>query len=248
MLVATVGTPMPPLLQKFINDIAALVFPASCFGCNRDDHWLCPECVATLMLNTQPECPYCRTPSARGRRCPSCQNKGILDGLIVAAPYNLVWKKIIHQYKFSFVESAAHDIFKAVATSWQQLGSNIEPDTMVLPVPLSHKRQLWRGFNQSAILGRLLAKNLGLPYGEFMQRSGKQIEQSKLTRTGRLANAARQTFSIKHIEKVPPSVIIVDDVYTTGATMEACAQALRAVGVKTIWGCVIARGVLTKKS
>lgn len=237
---------MTPLVRQFINDIAALVFPASCFGCNADDSWLCPDCRHALTLTETPECPYCRQPSSDGRRCQSCTNAGLLKGLVVAASYDKAWKSIIHQYKFSFVESAAQDIYRAAEKPWRSVARGVLTDTVVTSVPLSRKRQLWRGFNQSAILGRLLAINLGLPYGDLLQRYGKHLEQSRLTRADRLANAARQTFSLRKVEKVPQSVIIVDDVYTTGATMEACARALHTAGVKTIWGCVIARGVLLK--
>lgn len=193
------------------------------------------------------ECPYCRLPSPAGKTCTKCATTGALNGLVVAAPYDATWKTIIHQYKFSFIESSVTDIYQIVSQSWEHVASALPKDTIVIPVPLSRRRALWRGFNQSALLARRLAEHAGLTYGDVLIRTGRHIEQSRLTRAQRLINAEQQSFTLKPVEKVPQSVIIVDDVYTTGATIEACARALQNAGVTTIWGCVIARGVLKNK-
>lgn len=233
---------MPPHRFNFVAQLAELVFPARCFGCNADGFWLCPSCQSFLALLAADECPYCRLPSAGGLTCRSCRRSGVLTGLVVAAPYDRAWRSVIHYYKFSFIEAAASEIFSFIASRWSSLTTCVPIDTVVTSVPLTRRRHHWRGFNQAEELARLLAARLNLPYRPLLKRSGATEEQSKLTRRQRLNNVQKQAFQVKPVENLPKSVIIVDDVYTTGATMETCARSLTAAGVETIWGCVIARG------
>ncbi|MFH0951827.1 MAG: double zinc ribbon domain-containing protein [Patescibacteria group bacterium] len=227
---------------SIIKRLTELVFPASCFGCGVDDSWLCPTCQDQVIIDRPAECPYCHKPTKQNRTCPACREMGLLKGVWVIGNYRPAWQSLIHGLKFSFLESMKEDIISLITPALDQFKSCLADDYTVTAVPLARSRFLDRGFNQAELLARPIAKYLDIPYYNLLSRTGRAESQSRLTKEARKDNIVRLKIKCKNVENIPESVIIVDDVYTTGVTMEACAKALKSRGARNIWGIVLARG------
>jgi ComF family protein len=122
------------------------------------------------------------------------------------------------------------------------LATNLLPVDVVVPVPLHRRRERDRGFNQSALLARAVATACALPTNEAsLMRTRETVPQVGLDIYARRVNV-RGAFRAGREGVVGRRVLLIDDVCTTGATMEACAEALAAVGARAVWGFALARG------
>ena len=113
---------------------------------------------------------------------------------------------------------------------------------VLVPVPVHPARLRQRGYNQAALLAGVLAAQTQLPVTELLIRKRATTRQHGLTRAARLHNL-RGAFAVRGGRRIPASVILVDDILTTSATLEACAAVLRSAGVSSVFGFAIAREV-----
>lgn len=146
--------------------------------------------------------------------------------------------RLIHTFKYDYASS--------IGSIWQQVVENSEvkwPAGFVfMPVPLFVHRERERGYNQAAILAGIFSSFSGLPYStSHLVRTKKTAQQAKLNRQERFDNVAG-AFDWISLARVPERVLLVDDVFTTGATMRECAKALKIAGAKEVRGVVLARG------
>jgi ComF family protein len=100
----------------------------------------------------------------------------------------------------------------------------------------------WRGFNQAELLARFTAKQLNYPVLPLLKRLRHTTPQALLKETARRANLKDAFVLAESSSPLPETVILVDDVASTGSTLEECAQVLKKSGVKNVWGLVVARG------
>lgn len=110
----------------------------------------------------------------------------------------------------------------------------------IVPVPLHPKRQKWRGFNQSAVIGQILSKKIGLDYQEALKRTRYTKPQVELSGKDRRQNI-RNAFSLTKSYILSPNVLLLDDVWTTGSTLKECAYVLKRGGAKKVWAITLAR-------
>jgi len=205
-----------------------LVFPPRCVGCGRGGHWFCPVCVAAIVP----------APNRRDGLEP-------LVGLWVAGLYEDPLRLAIHALKYEGRRQVAGPLGRILAETYrrQNKGSARIRFDAILPVPLHPKRQAERGFNQSALLARGLGRGVGLPLREdVLLRSRHTPQQAGLDAANRRANVAG-AFACQsgHPALAGKALLLVDDVCTTGATLAACAEALRAAGAREVWGLTLAR-------
>ncbi|HEY61266.1 MAG: ComF family protein [Anaerolineales bacterium] len=117
---------------------------------------------------------------------------------------------------------------------------------IIIPVPLSKQRFAERGYNQSALLARPLAWGLNIRYdSKAISRNRDTLSQVGLNIIQRRENVKGAFTAIKH-RVIDKNILLIDDVITSGATIEACSQALIEVGAKSVYGLTLARAVLTK--
>lgn len=208
-----------------------LLFPPRCVGCGRGGHWFCPACVAAIVP----------APAWPGGLEP-------LAGLWVAGLYEDPLRLAIHALKYEGRRQVAGPLGRVLAETYrrQHKGSARMRFDAVLPVPLHPKRQAERGFNQSALLAHGLARGVGLPLREdVLLRSRHTPQQAGLEAVKRRANVAGAFACLPgHPALDGKALLLVDDVCTTGATLAACAGALRAAGAREVWGLTLARPVL----
>jgi ComF family protein len=212
-------------IDKIISFLLALLFPKRCLGCGVEGTYCCARCANVIEPRYEPRLTL-----------PGCE----LDCLLAACVYkerSLV-ARLIHQYKYRFSEELAEFFVTYLAPLLQKY---FEPHHIILvPVPLHPKRQRFRGFNQAELLCTTLSEQYDYQWVSALKRVRHTRPQAQLTRSERLANLNGAFRVIENVEHL--SIVLVDDVATTGATLHACARALREAGCAYVYGLVIAHG------
>ena len=117
-----------------------------------------------------------------------------------------------------------------------------------MPVPLGNKREKQRGYNQAALIAKPLASSLQLPYNpQILSRTRETISQVELSLKERQQNV-NDAFQANRQQIQEKNILVIDDVTTSGSTLNACAKALIANGAKAVYGLTVARAVLNKRS
>lgn len=212
-----------------------VVFPRRCAGCG-DGPWpFCTRCVADLDPLAPPWCERCGAPSLLPvPRCRDCPPPAITR---VRAPFRYEGpaRDAIHRLKFTGWRDVAAALAAAVAACDGQA-----PADVITWVPLSRRRLAERGYDQARALAVALAHETGTPVVRLLRRTVATGPQARRRGADR-RQAMRGAFTTSGA--VPPRVLLVDDVLTTGATAAACAEALRASGAHEVHVAVAARAV-----
>ena len=153
-------------------------------------------------------------------------------------PYEARIRHAIHRLKYQRLSALADPLGDALSRFWQRLGAQA---TCIVPVPLHPDRQRERGYNQSELLARRVGLLAGIPvYPHALRRVRATAAQMTLNAAERSANVAG-AFRCDDPAVRGATVLLIDDVCTTGATLEACAQALKAAGAAEVHGLTLAR-------
>ena len=214
-----------------------VALPARCAGCQRTGSWWCRECAAQTVPIRSPICAGCRRLSPDGRFCPNCRRRTNLTGLIAAAhatdPLPRAIKALKYRHARSLVEPLAALAADAVARH------PLSERFTLVPVPLHPSRERQRGHNQAALLSNALSTRCSLPVANGLFRLRATPSQTALSRAARRANMAGAfAWPVSPLRGRIP--LLVDDVYTTGATLDAAARAMRQAGCRQVWGLVVA--------
>lgn len=225
-----------------------LFYPKRCFVCKKEGELFCQQCRSRI-LQTDLVCPKCEKVSIGGQVHPVCKRKFGLDGLWSLGVYKDPLKGVIKKLKYRRLDKASKELVEVVVDYWLKfppfLLELIKKDRgegwFLTPVPLHWYRQNWRGFNQSALLAKLLAGKLGLKYQEVLKRDRYTKPQVKLKGYDRNLNI-KGAFSLDpKYDRLNTKVILVDDVWTTGSTLKECCYVLKRAGVKNVWALTLAR-------
>ena len=215
-----------------------LIFPVDCLGCGRQGRFLCESCETSLPRLEQPFCSICAAPGAE-RLCHWCvAAPPAIDG--IRAPYLMrgAARDLVHGLKYRNLKASAPEIARLLGDFLQP---NSMPANVLVPVPLHSRRERERGFNQAALLTRELSRLAGMPVeSRALRRTRDTPPQVSLdSHEGRSNNIEGAFHCAPGLEG--RSVLLVDDVVTTGATMSACAGALKDAGARSVWGLALAR-------
>ncbi len=200
---------------------------------------LCDRCLATIRPLGAASCPRCGRASRLGAPCPAClRYEGPLVAIRSACVYEGVARKAIHALKYRHRQTLAAPLAELLAAELRRRPLQID---LLVPVPLHPVRLAERGYNQSDLLAGELGALVGVPVANCLERRRETRTQAELGAHARLANV-RGAFECVGPEAVASRRVgIVDDVCTTGATLEDCARALRAAGCSAAWGLTVAR-------
>lgn len=235
------------LFKRFLS----FWFPRTCFACGCDLPWnasgsLCAGCGKELKRPGPLICRRCGVVlKAGGAHCYACRGSKAREykcSLIRSAfVFNTSSRALVHALKYGGADYLAREMGKLMAARFCKY-PELSPAEVVVPVPLFPSRRRKRGYNQSALLARAFARETGLVYDEdSLVRTRGTLSQTKLGRKGRLENMAG-AFLCRTPQSVKGKVILlVDDVATTGATLEGCAAALKAAGAKKVFAYTFAR-------
>lgn len=170
------------------------------------------------------------------------RNRGIqhLDHLVAACTYqkSAVIQKAIHTFKYKRIRALNEDLSQMIIKSAELVGRSRA--CTVCPVPLHWTRRFSRGFNQAELLARTVARETRAPYYELLRRTRPTGHQAWRTRAKRL-QAMRNAFAIT-TKEVPSCVVLIDDIATTGTTLDECARVLKQAGVQRVEAWVVAQG------
>ena len=228
--------------------LCSLCFPWPCVTCGELQKYpdvLCETCREKLPRIVAPFCRFCGSPFPESWRvdvCPDCRiRRPKLTRIRSAFLYEGTVMRMIREVKFS---RRARPLGYFAEELYVRLLSDLPPRIPAIgPVPLHKARQWERTFDQSALLAQYLGELSGVPVKNLLRRVKPTRPQTLLSGQARRKNLD-QAFRLRATGTVPRSVILLDDVVTTGATLEACAAVLRKAGVRKVYGLTIARAVL----
>lgn len=239
---------MSGLLESLAHAGAELLWPTRCVGCERPETLLCDECRAKLpWVDQRWACPSCGTPFGY-LTCTECDHDWGLDALICAASYEGVARSLVtvlkdeHETRLAPVVAAAMATALDEAASWDAADGFPRFDPTELDaisfVPATARAYARRGFDHMALVAEALSQLVGIPVADVLVR-GPALDQRHLGREERSENLEG---SVRAIEDVTGMrILLVDDVVTTGASMRACAAALRSRGAERVVGCAMCR-------
>jgi len=232
----------PQWIVHLSEEALDLLFPPRCAGCGRPGGSWCPACAAAISPLVPPVCSLCGIPWSRGERCPRCEADPLrLDGVRSCYIYSGPIRRALHRLKFHGRYRLAQALAAWMTEGWARFA--MEADLLV-PVPASSARQRLRGYNQAAMLAQALAERVTIPFcPRALHRVRPTPSQVGLTQSARRENV-RGAFVADPQWVRGKRVVVVDDVCTSGATLEACAAALYQAGAQSVWGFTLARVIL----
>lgn len=227
--------------MKLSKDILAqadkLFFPPNCLACNsRIDsaaEVLCATCRDLLVPIREDYCAKCGAP-LRDNLCEACSTTDFSFDLARSAyTYQSPAQELVHHLKYDSLRSPAGFFTDALLEIPAVAGFGKDFD-LVLAVPLHHVRKRERGFNQSELIARKLALSLGIPYLRPVYRKFNTRSQTNLSREARLGNLSGAFALARKADVAGKRVILVDDVFTTGTTVNEISRLLKANGAARI--------------
>jgi ComF family protein len=215
------------------------LFPPRCAGCRRRGHWLCESCRARLTPVAPPLCPCCGDSVSRAGLCWSCrQNPPAFDRVWSLYRHEGVIRAAVHRFKYKGERGFAAPLGALLAAGLPPAGRAVD---LVVPAPLHPSRERQRGYNQSAELARLVAAAIDRPLSADLRRDRPTPPQVGRGLAERRLNVAG-AFSWHGPTLSGRRVLLIDDVCTTGATLDACARALRPHAPAAVVGLTLTRG------
>ena len=229
------------MITTLFRKLLDFILPPVCPVCSEpilEKHTLCPKCFSDLHFITEPCCEICGHPfpfdTLGNKKCAKCLAEPPLFAKACAVvTYDEASKKVILPFK----HGDRLDLVPLMAKMMAQRGKElISLSDLICPVPLHRFRLLKRKYNQSALLAKLLAKQFYKEYApDGLKRIRSTPKQGKLTPAQRKQNIANAFRINKRIKIEGKSVLLVDDVLTTGATANECAKVLLKAGAKQVF-------------
>ncbi len=248
-----------------------LIFPVECLGCNKEGMWFCHDCFKKIQLKDSQYCLHCKKENNFGEFCEDCKEDYFLDGVWIAGDYeDKLIAELIKSLKYRFMRELSGTLGRFLSLFlrdlinknrlvnrdlengkiWRRLekikGSpevflNLK-ESLIIPVPLHKKRKRWRGFNQAEIIARELKNYFDIDMStEKLIRIKHKKAQAKLGEEER-KNNIKNCFGWQGDRLNKRNIILVDDVVTTGSTLNECAKVLKENGAGEVWGLVVAKG------
>ena len=221
---------MPVALQTYLSALADMFYPERCVGCGRrSSDVLCRGCFEALPRVGTPACERCGLPTAfETFVCEVCKNVDFgFESAGAPLRYEGVGKEVVHALKYRGYRKVVAGL--ATPLMLQVLGEG--RFDVVVPVPLHRSRQRKRGFNQAALLARGVAAEINAPVSDTLEVVRSTRDQVELSAAQRRANVAG---AYKASVPLQGRVLLIDDVFTTGATMSACASTLLRAGAEEV--------------
>lgn len=217
--------------------ILDLFFPVHCLGCHRENQsnkkhkeFICVDCFKRIPLN---------------KKSPKLNQPSHLTDLLIVSDYeHLLLKQVIHRYKYDFIKELSIPLGRLMTQKLKNR-NDIISNAVLVPVPLFRKRLRWRGFNQSELLASEISQKLNIPLRtDLIKRIKNTPPQAQIKNSLQRKANIKGIFQICH--KTENNIknrilILVDDVCTTGATLEECAKVIESLKPKSVIGLVLAR-------
>jgi ComF family protein len=238
------------VIIRIKNFLLDLFSPKFCLGCGLYGVYICDNCANKISFLEVQKCPTCRRDFVSGKFCrPACAKTFYFDQLLVCLEYKRgsLFQKLMVRFKYKFSEDLC-DFLGNILVIRFRVFESLTPysrEICVVPVPIHKQKLKKRGFNQTKLLADFFCKSFPkmIPC-DCLRRTICHIEQAKLGRKERLTNLKgaidlKEGFKDKIKGKF---VLLIDDVSTTGSTLDECSKVLKENGAKYVCGLVLARG------
>lgn len=219
------------LLERLISFIA----PHNCIVCDLEGTLLCHSCMYAELPDTPGRCYRCHKLSPRQAVCKDCRKSVSLRHVWVSTDYDEIPKRLIHKFKFERAAAAS----QSIAVKIDHTLPDLPPYTIICHIPTARQRIRRRGYDQAEEIAKALAKIRGYRHKALLYRTGKsrQVGSGRKDRLKQLEGA----FKLKTFDLKGANVLLIDDITTTGATLEAAAKVLKKSETKTIDAAVFAQ-------
>lgn len=224
--------------MMIVDRLVSLIAPLHCLGCEEPGTLLCYGCAAENLQPIPPRCYRCHASTLQSQVCRKCRPSVALSHVWIVAEYQGIARDAIEVFKFERAGGAAQDLARRMSEAFPLLPA----DTVVCYVPTANSRRRTRGYDQAELLARCIASNRGLSLVRPLLRIGnsRQVGTARSDRR-KQAKVAYEISKPALVQGRP--VLLVDDVTTSGATLEAVARLLKRAGAKSVDGVVFAQAV-----
>lgn len=218
------------LLMKIIDSILSLIYPRRCISCNEilsiGQEWLCDKCAPGFEKTEHRRCKICGRIVYHNGNCRTCNsNKLYFDNGYSVFEYKGNVRNGIRNFKYKGLYSYGR-YFGKIMSDYAKCNMDIKFD-YVTAVPLHRKRLSDRGYNQSKILAKFVAKSINVEYKDLLIRKVNTIPLNSLGRKERMENI-KGAFAINpNVSVENKYILIIDDIYTTGSTINECCKVLK---------------------
>lgn len=225
--------------MNMIESVIALFAPHSCLSCGDEGQLLCRSCWPKLGSPLASCCYLCARTTDDFTTCSSCKSISSLNSVRLRTKYQGIAKELVRRLKFERAKAAS----SIIADSMLELvidQKSVNQEQILVPLPTASSRRRQRGYDHSQLIARRLASSLGVPYRPALTRLGqaRQVGSKKIDRLSQMEGAFRIKFGAQVKDK---DVLLVDDVLTTGASLEAAASCLLNSGARRVDALVFAR-------
>jgi len=227
--------------QDIVWKILNYIYPPLCIGCGHVGFEICPECSQKIdIIGFREICFYCGAFTENCNKNHVCRNKRefVLSEIKTFGYYTGLMRKIVRYFKFNRRVALIRDLVPQLVTYFSLWNPKLD---LIVPVPLTNRRESQRGYNQSAILAKTIATFLKKEY------SDKSIRRIRETRTQVGLNYTQRQENVRDAFEADgniireKSILLIDDITTTGSTLNECAKALCSSGAKEVIGFTLAR-------
>jgi ComF family protein len=233
---------MPGLFNQFLD----LIFPPQCAICKKKGQKIfCDECLGKVIFIKPPICRICGKPRDKyfiGELCEDCSKEGMPFEIARSVVlYDGAMKEAIHKFKFEGKKALSSFLGRFLVDYLKRGHIPINKIDAVIPLPLSKKREKQRGYNQSGLLAREISGHYSINVDSTSLKKVKDITpQFELSRQHRMSNV-KGAFSSSPLPG--KNVLLIDDIYTTGATVREASRALKSAGARNVYVLTLARAV-----
>lgn len=228
--------------RRALQGLLDLLYPPRCAACGLGGVVLCSVCRQGIKPLPTPYCRHCGNVLKVEGVCRSCQYAPLrLSGLRAYSGYQQPLRTCIHRFKYGGNARLSQPLGQFLAQAHRVYGLRSD---VIVPVPLHSERQRQRGYNQAHLLAESCSRELQIPLQTLLTRIRNTPAQTRLAadeRRQNVAGAFRCSAGDGPEAITGRRILLIDDVCTTGATLEACAAPLFAAGARTVWGLVLAR-------
>lgn len=225
-----------------------IFFPKYCVNCKKFGDFLCSNCFSRLSFDTKNICLVCGNASYDGKTHPNCRKRNSPEGVFTGVVFNKISKKLIYQFKYRpylsglsvFIADLLYDSLIQNEEFMRQIANS---KWLMVPIPLSKAKYRKRGYNQAEILAKELSKRLDLKVLDCLERNKETVTQVGLSKKERRENI-KDAFSIKkkfENRLKGKSIMLIDDVVTSGATFSEACSVLKKSGTGRVWAIAFAK-------
>lgn len=237
-------------IRKFADTLVSILYPPHCAACaasTESQVFVCPPCAKEARKIEKPFCRRCSQPFdgsiTSEFTCTNCKDRRFHFDCAVA-PYRShgIVREFVHRFKYEHAYYLRRPLANWAAEGLVDKRILVRPYDFLVPVPLHPTRKRERGFNQAEAIASLLSKRTGKPVASALRRTRYTTTQTRLDRAERMENL-RGAFQVRQPSLVRDRhLILVDDVFTTGSTIEECARVLHEAGAASLRALTVARG------